>query len=280
MKFGFVTCVQLGKSCMEAIYNVGGHLDLIITLEDNQAINKSGRVYLDEFCYAHNIPLIKSSHVNNEECIQAVKDYKIDYLFIIGWSQIANNLILSAPTKGVLGIHPTLLPQGRGRASIPWAILKDLTQTGVTLFKLDKGVDTGDILEQLIIPLSKSTTATELYELVNQAHIDLITTLYPKLQEDKITFNVQNNELATTWPGRGPDDGKIDLGGSIFQAEKLIRAVTRPYPGAYAIIGNQKLIIWESEIQSADYLGSDKKLTFSDGILLLKAYEEVKATRK
>ncbi len=90
MKFGFVTCVQLGKSCMEAIYQVGGSLDLIITLEDTQAVNKSGRVYLDDFCILKNVPLLKSSHINNDNCIKLIKKYKIDWLFIIGWSQIAN----------------------------------------------------------------------------------------------------------------------------------------------------------------------------------------------
>ena len=70
-------------------------------------------------------------------------------------------------------MHPTLLPVGRGRAAVPWAILKGLDRTGVTLFKLDEGVDTGDIIGQEMIALSETVTATELYERVNQAHISL-----------------------------------------------------------------------------------------------------------
>ena len=131
---------------MEAIYEIGGELDLVITLEDSQAADKSGRVYLDKFCKTKNIHLFKSSHINNEVCEKIIKEYKIDWLFIIGWSQIAKPHILNAPVNGTLGIHPTLLPQGRGRAPIPWAIIKGLRETGVTLFKLDEGVDTGDIV--------------------------------------------------------------------------------------------------------------------------------------
>lgn len=130
IKVGFVTCVQLGYSCMEAIYEVGGKLDLAISLLDNQAKSKSGRIYLDSFCNSKGIPLLKASHVNNPEVIQSIKDAQLDWLFIIGWSQIASQEVLEAPKRGVLGMHPTLLPTGRGRAAIPWAILKGLSKIG------------------------------------------------------------------------------------------------------------------------------------------------------
>ncbi len=275
MKFGFVTCVQLGKSCIEAIYDVGGKLDLVITLQDNQAINKSGRIFLDDFCNVHNIPLLKSAHINNEECVQSIKEHEIDWLFIIGWSQIATETLLLSPTKGVLGMHPTLLPKGRGRASLPWAIIKDLKQTGVTLFKLDEGVDTGDILDQEIIPLNKYTTATELYGLVNESHVELIKKIFPKLQSNTVKLVTQNNEQATEWPGRSPYDGEIDLTGSIFNAEKLIRAVTRPYPGAYVTIDGVKIIIWESKIMQTGSINLDKTISFYDGELKLIDYQIV-----
>src|SRR6266496_1733341 len=145
MRFGFVTCVQLGLACMEEIYAAGGCLDLAITLRDELAQTKSGRIYLDKFCEERRIDLVKIKHVNDSQSIGAIKEKGLDWLFIIGWSQIAGPLVLDAPKRGVLGIHPTLLPAGRGRAPIPWAILKGLKQTGVTLFKLDAGIDTGPI---------------------------------------------------------------------------------------------------------------------------------------
>jgi methionyl-tRNA formyltransferase len=276
MKFGFVTCVQLGKSCMEAIYEVGGRLDLVITLEDSQAVDKSGRVYLDEFCLEREVELFKSSHVNNVEVIEKIKAERIDWLFIIGWSQIASANLLAAASRGVIGIHPTLLPEGRGRAAIPWAILKGLKRTGVTMFKLDDGVDTGDILEQLTIPLNESVTATALYEKVNIAHIDLMKRVFPKLNSDNVKLIQQDNSKATEWPGRKPSDGKVDLSGSVFDAERLIRAVTRPYPGAYAQVEGRTYLIWKAEIVAVDSAGfecSSNILRFRDGSLLLLEFE-------
>ena len=77
----------------------------------------------------------------------------------------------------MIGAHPTLLPKGRGRAAIPWAIIKGLDSTGLTFFKMDKGVDTGDILQQIEIPITKDETSNTLYDKVNTAHIDLIENL-------------------------------------------------------------------------------------------------------
>ena len=96
MRFAFVTCVELGLACMEAIYSIGGKLDLAFTLHDNLSVNKSGRVWLDEFCSRHKLPLIKLRHINDGELADIVRNENIDWLFIIGWSQIASPDVLRA----------------------------------------------------------------------------------------------------------------------------------------------------------------------------------------
>lgn len=271
IRIGFVTCVQLGLSCMEALYDAGGQLSFVMTLEDNQAVTKSGRVYLDSFCAQHKIPLLKSRHVNNQDVIDAIKAHKIDWLFIIGWSQIASEEVLAAPKRGVLGMHPTLLPEGRGRAAIPWAILKGLDKTGVTLFKLDTGVDTGPIVEQVEIPLSPTTDAQALYQRVDEAHIALMKQVVPALMADELTLREQDDSLATEWPGRRPEDGEIDLSGSVYDAERLVRAVTRPYPGAFVIREGKKLVVWKARVTEKSLVNA---LKFRDGWLELIDFEE------
>jgi methionyl-tRNA formyltransferase len=268
MRFGFVTCVELGLSCMQAIYEIGGRLELAITLPDDRAVKKSGRIWLDSFCADHAIPLVKSPNVNDAHVVEAIREAAIDWLFIIGWSQIARDEVLAAPRRGVLGMHPTLLPVGRGRAAIPWAILKGLDRTGVTLFRLDGGVDTGDILDQIEIPLTPATDATALYAASTAAHVSLIKAAYPLLLADALRPQPQDEAAATLWPGRKPEDGEIDLAGTVADAERLVRAVTRPYPGAFTIEGNRKLILWRARIAAPDEdCGGDPCLAFRDGRL-------------
>ena len=101
-------------------------------------------------------------------------------------------------------MHPTLLPQGRGRAAIPWAILKALPETGVTLFQLDEGVDTGPIIAQKVLPIAANETATTLYERVADAHRSLIGQVWPNLPSGNVQRRIQDESQATIWPGRTP----------------------------------------------------------------------------
>ena len=265
IKIGFVTCVQIGLSCMDAIYKSGGSLTIAITLNDNQAVKKSGRVYIDNFCKIHDIPLVKSKNVNDQIVIDEIKSSKLDWLFIIGWSQIALPKLLNAPSKGVLGAHPTLLPTGRGRAGIPWAILKDLKETGVTLFKLDNGVDTGPIAIQKVIGIKSDCTADNLYKEVDFKHVEIIKEAIPLMLNDKLLFQNQNNDIATIWPVRSPEDGEIDLKGSVYNAERLVRAVTHPYPGAFIFKDGKKIIIWKAVVVDNTFEG--ETIIFPDGEL-------------
>lgn len=252
MRAGFVTCVQLGLSCMEAIYALGGELTLAFTLHDQLAVNKSGRVWIDGFCLQHALPLIKLRHINDGQLAEAVRREELDWLFVIGWSQIAGAEVLASPRQGVLGIHPTLLPCGRGRASIPWAILKGLSETGVTLFKLDEGVDTGPIVSQKVVPIAVNENATTLYERIADAHVSLITASWPSLVNGSVVLRPQDEGSATVWPGRTPEEGMIHPSMTVAEIDRLVRAVTHPYPGAYWDGPLGRIVVWAGSTQYVD----------------------------
>jgi methionyl-tRNA formyltransferase len=252
---------------MEEIYSVGGKLELVISLRDEQAKKKSGRIYVDDFCRLHGIAVLKSGNVNDPESILAVREHQIDWLFIIGWSQIARAEVLTAPRRGVLGMHPTLLPEGRGRAAVPWAILKNLTETGVTLFQLDEGVDTGPVLAQHRIPIARDETATTLYTRVQEAHRRLISQVWDDLVNDRIRPAPQDHTRATEWPGRTPEDGRITADMTVIDVERLVRAVTHPYPGAFWDTGSERIRIWSGRItqNGGSESGSAFRIHLADG---------------
>ena len=273
-KLAFATCVELGFSCMKEIYKLNKKIDLAITLNDKIASKKSGRVYLDDFCKQKKIKLLKVDHINEAKCLNTIKSLNIDWLFIIGWSQIANDEVLKSPNIGALGIHPTLLPEGRGRASIPNAILKSLKTTGATLFKLSTEVDSGPILEQIKIPITNKTNAAELYKLTKDAHVQLIRNSLGNIISNDVIFKTQDEKKATYWEGRKPEDGEIQSDKmDIYYAEKLIRATTKPYPGAFCYINDQKVIIWESSIYSRKPPEGKLYLKFTDAYLVFDSYE-------
>lgn len=274
MKFAFVTCVQIGLSCMEAIYEIGEQLDLIISIPDEKAKKKSGRIYVDDFANKNKIPLVKTNHINDEKAIKAIKDFEIDWLFIIGWSQIASKDVINAPHLGAIGAHPTLLPEGRGRAAIPWAIIKGLDKTGVTFFKMDEGVDTGLILGQEIVPITPKETASTLYTKVNDAHEILIKKLFVALKENQLVGENQDESKATYWEGRKPKDGELHSNMHLLEVDRLVRATTKPYPGAFICIENKKIIIWAG-IMSKEKIESEVyfELKLKDGYFYATNYE-------
>lgn len=260
---------------MEAIYEANGTLDLVITLDDALAAKKSGRVFVDGFCGAHGIDLVKIRNVNDAAAVEEVHAHQIDWLFIIGWSQIAKPSILAAPKRGVIGMHPTLLPEGRGRAAIPWAILKGLPETGVTMFQLDAGVDTGPIIAQERIPIAPRETAESLYAQVAAAHRQLMGRVWPELVSDRITLRPQDHSAATEWAGRRPEDGAITPAMTVAEADRLIRATTRPYPGAFWRDDSGLVRIWRGAIgraQDPPPAGA-RRIRLSDGVIDALEYE-------
>ncbi|MGN6300333.1 MAG: formyltransferase family protein [Angustibacter sp.] len=249
MRFGFITCVRLGESCLEELAGLGANLVYLGTLHDDMARGKSGRIYLDDFANAHDVPLHKFRNMNDPDAVESVRAAELDWLYVVGWSQLAKREILQTPSRGVIGIHPTMLPQGRGRASIPWAIIKGLEQTGVTMFKLDEGMDTGPILGQIPIPVSAGETSTTLYEKVVAAHRALIRQTYVGLAEGTIEAVPQDESQASIWPGRRPGDGELDLGAlTPEEVDRHVRALTHPYPGAFVRLGDDRVLrIWKGQ---------------------------------
>ena len=270
-RFGFVTCVQLGLDVMEEIYAVGGRLCLAMTLPDDVSTTKSGRVFIDEFCSQRDIPLIKSRSVNDPEVVEAIVDSNIDWLLIIGWSQIARPTILNAPKKGCIGMHPTLLPEGRGRASIPWAILKGLDETGVTMFVLDEGVDTGPILAQSKIAIAHATSASDLYRDVQEAHRKLIRETWHDLSNGDLAARPQDPSAGSTWPARSPEDGRIRPDMTVEEILRLVRATTRPYPGAFWESADGIVRAWNARQVSTS--GDLPWMQCSDGIVEATEYD-------
>jgi methionyl-tRNA formyltransferase len=267
-RVAFATCVRLGLSCIEEIFEIGGGLELLITLRDERARDKSGRIFLDDIAREHHVPLLKINNINDAEVLESLQRHRIDWLFIIGWSQIAKPALLAAPTYGCIGMHPTLLPEGRGRAAIPWAILKGLSRTGVTLFRMDEGVDTGDIIGQGVIELDDTMTAMELYRRVGNMHVELIRKYWPDIVGNQATLTKQNEAEATEWPGRRPEDGEIFGSMTMCEADRMVRAVTHPYPGAFYRDGDRTIRIWSCAVSGT---GGEIKLT--DGFMTPTEFE-------
>lgn len=222
----------------------------LFTLPLSKSDRHSDFVHLQPLAQKYEVPVIEVSNINSPEALDKIRFLQPDYLFIIGWSQICRQELLSIPRLGSIGCHPAAIPVNRGRAVIPWTILQRCKDTAMTLFWLDEGADTGDILMQYKFPVASDETATTLCEKIDNSIAEMFCEVIPKLLKGEQPREKQNHQLATYCAKRGPDDGFIDWNLSAESIWTLIRAVTKPYPGAFSFYQGKKIIIW-----SADYIG-------------------------
>ena len=203
---------------------------------------------MDEYANRTGVPLHKTQHINEPATIKAIREANLDYLLVIGWSQLVAPEVFPHVKRALLGMHPTQLPEGRGRAPIPWTILKGLKQSGVSMFELRPEVDSGDIMAVESFDVDPDETATRLYEKASQAHVTLIRRTWPDIIAGTLRGQPQDESKATHWPQRSPADGEITEQMSLEEIDRLVRATTRPYPGAFLINDGKKLIIWSGNI--------------------------------
>lgn len=226
----------------------GWQIDAVVTLPPDLAARHSDFLDLRPDAAACGARVIHAADGNAPETLAQIRERAPDHLFVVGWSQVCKPPLLAAAGKGAIGFHPAPLPRLRGRAVIPWTILLDEKITGSTLFWLDEGVDTGPILAQRFFHLAPDETATTLYARHLQALEEVLAESLPRLADGGAPRLAQDDRCATWGAKRGPDDGLIDWQLPAAAVERLIRAVTRPYPGAFTRdAAGRQLIAWAAE---------------------------------
>lgn len=153
--------------------------------------------------------------------------------------------ILQIPRKGCFNLHGSLLPKYRGRCPVNWVLVHGETETGVTLHEMTPRPDDGDIVGQRRVAIDDSDTALSLHEKLAVAARTLLDDVLPNIRENRIERIPQNPALASYFGGRKPEDGRIDWETDANTVRNLVRAVTRPYPGAFSFLGNRKVFFWQ-----------------------------------
>lgn len=247
---------------LKYLVDQGCTIDSLITLPSGNNKNVSDYYDLHQFCDNNNITVIDTVDVNSLETINKLKVEQPDYLFTLGWSQIFKLEFIGCFSKFIVGTHPTKLPYGRGRAPLPWTILEDLEKSAVSFFKIDTGVDTGKLIFQREFQLPNRAYVKDLYSIVAKELSQGFHEIYKSINNnEKITFSDQGEHGATVRGKRTPADGLLQFDKTISEMEKLIRAVSEPFPGAYCYYRDQKIIFWRVEFdKETNYHGTQGQI--------------------
>lgn len=220
-----------------------------ISYSEKKVVNSN---YADLSKYAEklNIPYYVVESTEEKKITNYIHDLKElspDVILAIGWYYMVPKIIREIPTEGVWGIHASLLPNYAGGAPLVWAIINGETQTGVTLFRMDSGVDDGDIIYQKKLSIDKKDT---IKTMIKKTSITSKSIILKSLLADKIKYKPQDKSKIIVYPQRSPDDGEIDWSWDNEKIKNFVRAQTKPYPGAWTTINNKKVILWDISIKN------------------------------
>jgi len=247
MRTVWVSFDTIGRDCLEAAAEAGAEIVGIVTLPGPVDPDRSGQCSFDEVATRHDAALVEARDVNAPETLNALRKLEPELVFVVGWSQLVHDPFIAIARGGVFGMHPTLLPRHRGRAPIPWAILSGLARTGVTLFEiLDSTADSGAIVGQVAVGIGPDETATTLFDRLAAAHVELVRECVPQLLAGSAPRVRQDPRRASAWPKRIPADGIIDWETRAPYLYDWVRAQTRPYPGAFTFLGDEKVVVWRA----------------------------------
>ena len=248
MKIIFIGVVEFSREILRKMIELDSNLIGVLTKKKSE-IN-SDFVDLSNLCSEHNIDAFYFNNINDKASVDWIKNKKPDIIFCMGLSQIIRSEILNIPPMGVVGFHPSLLPNNRGRHPIIWAIELGLNKTGSTFFFMDERADTGDILHQKEIGISKEDNAETLYQKVIETAKTQIGAFLPNLRINKYDRIPQNINEGNNWRKRTKKDGEIDFRLSSVRIDALVRALYHPYPGSHVVFKGNDIKIWKVEISS------------------------------
>jgi len=235
---------EIGVVGLESLI-AGGHIVTgVVTHEDNPWEFKWFRS-VEELAKAHHIPVIKPADPNAPEILAWAKERRPDVVFSFYYRQMLKSPLLTVAPLGAYNLHGSLLPKFRGRAPVNWAIIEGAKETGVTLHEMVDKPDAGAILGQRAVPIADDDTAQDVFaKLVPEAR-RLLDEVVPLIALGKAPRRPQDGTQASYFGGRKPEDGRLDWSWPARKIHNMVRALARPYPGAYAWWEGQKLLIWK-----------------------------------
>jgi methionyl-tRNA formyltransferase len=256
-----VVCVGANlesEIALQGLLALGANVVGLVTAPPQAPGGISDYVDLHALCAAHDVATIDTEDINAPETLTEIAALAPDYIFTLGWSQLFGADLLKLPTKFVLGSHPSPLPEGRGRAPVPWTILQGHTRSAVTIFRMDAGVDAGAILCQRWFGVPPRAYAMDVYNLVAANLREGYCELYQAFADGRETpESVQDISRATHRAKRTAAEGHLDFTRPAAELDALIRAVSQPYPGAYTYFDGRKIEIWRTDLDDAPpYVGA------------------------
>ena len=271
MKTVFMGTPDFAVPPLRALVEAGYEVAAVVTQPDKP--KGRGKTLLPtpvkEEALMHEIPVYQPRKVrNNPEFLETLKEINPDIIIVAAFGQIIPKEVLELPKFGCINIHASLLPKYRGAAPIQQAVIDGEKESGVTIMQMGEGLDTGDMISKIVIPLSPEETGGSLFGKLAQAGAELLIKTLPSIEQGTAEFEKQPQESPTPYASMITKQmGHMDFNRPAEELERLVRGLN-PWPSAYTFINGKTLKVWKCKVsaEETDAAPGTVFLTDKDGI--------------
>ena len=250
MRVVFMGTPNFAVGTLEALLEAGHEVAAVVTQPDKP--RGRGKTLMPtpvkEAALARMIPVLQPKKVREPEFVETLRKIGPDVIVVAAFGQIISKEILEMPRYGCINVHASLLPAYRGAAPIQWAVINGDKESGVTIMRMNEGLDTGDMIDKVVVPLDENETGGSLFDKLSAAGAKLCAEVLEKLENGTAVFEKQP-ELSTTDYAAMIDKkmGKINWERPAKEIEQLIRGLN-PWPSAYTFMKGKSLKLWTASV--------------------------------
>lgn len=252
MKIVFMGTPDFSVGALDALVEAGHEIIAVVTQPDKPK-GRSGQMQfppVKECALRHGLTVLQPVKIKTPEWVDKLRELKADVFVVAAFGQILSKEILDMPKYGCVNIHASLLPKYRGAAPINWAIINGEKETGVTIMQMNEGVDTGDMLSHVVVPIAPKETAESLFDKLAKAGAELIVETLPKLEAGEIVPVPQDESQSSHVKMMNKSLGKIDWNQDAVVIERLVRGLNS-WPSAYTYYQGKSVKLWDCDVVEA-----------------------------
>lgn len=260
--FGFQTW---GVKTLQALIELGHDVPMVVThptsTESYKAIFSDS---VEELAQAHGIPVHLTMRADHET-IDLVKRSEPDVIVVNSWYTRMTEELYDLPPYGTLNLHDSLLPKGTGFSPVIWSLISGEAQIGLTVHRMDEDLDTGDILVQHSLPIGPNDTGTELVERGIALIPGALKEAFAALESGNPQWRPQNKATRTYFHKRSERDSLIDWTWPAEDLERLVRALSAPYPPAFTCYRGERIEVLAAKVSEIRYGGTPGRVIVQEG---------------
>lgn len=251
MRIVFMGTPDFAVGSLKALNESGKHEIAAVYTQPDRPKGRGNKMLMTpvkEYALEHGFEVYQPLKVKDQEVIEQLQSFNPDLIVVAAFGQFLPKAILEMPKYGCINVHASLLPKYRGAAPIQYAIIKGEKESGVTIMQMDIGMDTGDMLSKVVVPIGEETTMGELHDALMNAGAELLLTTIDGLESGTVEAVPQNNDEATYATLLDRSMERIDWNKSAAEVHNLIRGFN-PAPSTYTKLPNGKsLKLWCSHV--------------------------------